>query len=207
MSDLPSPGDPLVVGVGGDKYEQITLPDDKIDVPSVEERYTFTRLRDFAPVKEITKDDLPETEHQEQMTTSLVIALKMLGLHETDIADVCGVTLPHIEKVIKRPAAQFTFERMVRNIIDANATSTQGRIASYANDAVTTVVTMMQDNKTRDDVRLKAAQDVLDRSGTNADQYFNSSMGQGSQEDELQIVFTDEGEEKEKVKVNWKKGK
>ena len=166
-------------------------------------------LPDFASmtvVKSLSIEKLPEPDLRQQTVISATVGLKLLGLTETDIAEVLGTPFDNVMRIINSPAAQATFERTYQNIIHAGADAVQGRIASHAKKAVDVVVEMMEDSEVRDDVRLKAAQDVLDRSGTNADQYFSESIRDQNADDELRIVIMDESGVNEKVKIDIKKG-
>jgi hypothetical protein len=66
---------------------------------------------------------------------------------------------------------------------------------------------MINDEDTRDDVRLKAAQDILDRSGAHPDQFFGETSKSQQNDDELRIVIMDEESKKERVTVELKRGK
>lgn len=205
MSELPNAGDPLIIGMGQVITEVPVEKDGYVSADEYVERTAIQRFVNFRPVREVSIDQTPEADKQTQLAISVVVSLRLMGMIPTDIAEILAVPLEEIKRITSLPATQHTFERMLRNIINANAENTQGRISSYANKAVDTVISMMENEETRDDVRLKAAQDVLDRSGTNADQFFGSDAAQSAREDELTIVVTDDEDNDEKVKISMKR--
>lgn len=200
--DLPAPGDPYVYGTGNVVESDSTVTH---DVSEYIERSSIQRFTAFTPVNIIDPSKTPEADQQEQLAVVVVTALRLMGMEAPDIAEYTSVHLSEVERVIRLPSTQRTFEMILRNIIGNNANNIQGRLASHAGAAVDTVLELMNEKTTRDDVRLKAAQDVLDRSGTNADQFFNARTEQQGREDELNIVFTDEGGEEKGIKVNLKR--
>jgi hypothetical protein len=134
--------------------------------------------------------------------------MRLMGMTPLDISYVLNTSLENIQKIVRSPAAQTSFEKLYKNIINTNSDVVQGRIASHMNNAVDVVVSLMENIDTRDDVRLKAAQDVLDRGGTNPEHFFANDDGQGQSDDELKIVIMDEetGENRVSVEIN-RKGK
>lgn len=203
MSELPLPGDPYVYGTGNVVAE--TDNDVVGDVDETLQRSVVQRFVTFAPVRKVEVDSTPEADSDLQKAIALVISLRLMGMDNVAIAEMAKVTVAEIERINRLPATQHTFELMIRNVIGHNSNNIQGRIASHAGSAVSTVLELMEDKETRSDVRLKAAQDVLDRSGTGAREFFNSDHEQQGREDELNIVFMDEGNEKERVKINMKR--
>lgn len=200
--DLPAPGDPYVYGTGNVVESDSTVT---YNVNEYIERSSIQRFTAFAPVNVIDPSKTPEADQQEQLAVVVVTALRLMGMDAPDIAEYTSVHLSEVERVMRLPSTQRTFEMILRNIIGNNANNIQGRLASYAGAAVDTVLELMNEKTTRDDVRLKAAQDVLDRSGTNANEFFNVKSEQQGREDELNIVFTDEGGEEKGIKVNLKR--
>lgn len=204
MPELARPGDPLIHGIGR-TFDPIRTEDDTPNIQMEEKRSVLPRFEKFVPVKERTVEDMPERDTKEQMAMIALIGARLLGLDMYAIADMFGVDIDTVTSLVTKPATQATFERMFVALINHNADNIQGRIASYANKAVTTVVDLMEDTETRSDVRLKAAQDILDRSGANAEQFFAAGQDSGAHDDELKIVVMDESGESEKVRVEIKR--
>lgn len=207
MANLAKPGDPLVLGTG-----IVVMDDDngKFDVVSTEEyneRRKIPAFKTFKASRILTLDTMPEADAQQQVVIAAIIGLVLTGLETDTIAEMMNVHVDEIKKIINLPSTQATFERVFRGLIATNAETVQGRIASHADNAVSVVLKMMNDDKTRDDVRLKAAQDVLDRSGTSADNFFVGGDRGSEQDDELRITIMDESGETEKIKVEIGKKK
>ena len=172
-----------------------------------EDRKVLPLFSKINTVQKASIEDLPEPDYQQQTVIAAVVGLKLLGLADVDIVEILDTDLEAVQRIVEMPATQITFEKMYQNLIHANSNSAQGRIASYANTAVDTVVSLMENVDIRDDVRLKAAQDVLDRSGTHPDQFFGDGTTGNQSDDELRIVILDEETGNEKVRVEVKKGK
>lgn len=202
---LANNGDPFVAP-SGQLIEQ-SFDTREAYVDTVETRKILPNFSGIYVRQKLSLDHLPEPDAEQQVVVTAVIGLKLMGLSDVDITEILNTSLDNIQRIIKSPAAQATFERMYQNLISANATTVQGRIAAYADKAADTVFEMMTDTETRHDVRLKAAQDVLDRSGTHPDQFFTETTQTGGNDsDELRIVIMDDAGEKERVKVDIKKG-
>lgn len=198
-------GDPYIA-TSGKQIEADALPDE--EAFSVEERRKVLPVfKRIGITKQTSIDDLPEPDMQQQTVIGAVVALRLLGLSNVDIAETMGTDVEKVQSIVNLQATQATFERIYQNIIHSNSEHVQGRIASHANSAVDTVVELMEDDETRDDVRLKAAQDILDRSGANAEQFFGETSKSQQNDDELRIVIMDEESQKERVKVDIKRGK
>lgn len=205
MSNLPRPGDPLVTGLGKIVEDQDVAQTGAVTADEYTERTTIVAFDQFKPHKEITRNDLPAGEEEDQKQASIVVGLRLIGLSFQDIAEVLRVPIHVVNDIAATQGTRHTFNAAVRNIINANSDSIQGRISSYANSAVTTVVGLMEDKETRADVRLKAAQDVLDRSGTNADQFFAADKADNHSDDELKIVMMEDENDKPSVSINIKR--
>jgi hypothetical protein len=201
--ELADEGDPYVDTRGNIIQEKRV--EDKDLQPIEDKRKILPAFSQFSVVKETTLDNLPEPDKQQQSVIAAVIGLRLLGLDTVTIADVMGASLPQIQSIVKLPATQVTFEKLYQNVINVNSDLIQGRVASHMHRAVDTVVDLMNDIDTRDDVRLKAAQDILDRGGTNADQFFNDEVQSNQSDDELLITITNEKDKESKVTVDIKK--
>lgn len=202
--ELAKPGDPLVANDGSlIEPEHVS----SMDVGEViEKRKVMPAFSQLAPTKQLSIEKLPEPDMQQQTVICAVVGLRLLGLSDVDIAETMNTSLEQLQRIVKLPATQTTFEKAYQNIIHAKSESIQGRIAAHAGEAVDTVFSLMGDEDIRDDVRLKAAQDVLDRSGTHPDQFFSDVTKHDQNDDELRIVFMDEETGQEKVAVEIKKG-
>ena len=200
--ELADPNDPLVTGGG----ELITPERTEVSQEIAEEQRRILPLFvNVNPYKQLHIDKLPEPEKREQAVICAVIGARLMGLQAVDIAEVLATDLVTVEKIFKRAATQQSFEKIFQNIINSNSDTIQGRISSHANQAVDVMFELMTNKDIRDDVRFKAAQDTLDRSGTNADQFFHQKDPHAQADDELRIVIMDDEGENEKVKVEIKR--
>ncbi len=201
MTKLAKPGDPLIVSTGIVVMDDENGKFDQISVEEYNERRKIPAFTKFKPTRDLNVDMLPEPDFQQQTVVAAIIGMRLMGCDFMTISDIMGTTHDKIMDLCNHPSTQASFERVFRGLIATNAENVQGRIASHADNAVSVVVQMMNNEDTRDDVRLKAAQDVLDRSGTGADHFFTGESGGGAQDDELKITIMDESGENEKVKV------
>jgi hypothetical protein len=202
---LAKPGDPLVTGMGIVVVDDDTKESRQVTLAEYNDRRKIPSLAVFRPAKELTQANMPEADVNDQIGIAAIVGLRVMGMSFDDIADMLKVPIDEINRIIGQQSAQVTFERIFRGIIAVGADNVQGRIASFADNAASVVITLMNDEATRADVRLKAAQDVLDRSGTNAENFFAADAGQTSQDDELRITFMGEGGASEKVSVSLKR--
>lgn len=204
--DLAAPGDPLVHGTARIiEAEDLgnAVPDREVTM----RQRVLPTLADIEVRRQLKEDDLPEPDYQRQAALAAIVGLRLMGADNLLMSYILNTTPEQIEKMLESAPAQKTFELVFKTLISGNAASIQGRISAHADDALTTVVELMEDKDTRADVRLKAAQDVLDRSGTNADQFFADEADNNRNDDELRIVIMDEGgEERVAVEVG-KKGR
>ena len=204
MVNLANPGDPYHNGKG----TMLEPKDNDVAVEAPpERRQLMPRLAQAYSHKSLKTDQLPEKDMQRQNAISVVVCHRLMGISEADIADLLNTSLVKIQEILASPAAQQTFELLYKVIVNASADVVQGRIAAHAVGAVDTVVSLMEDTETRSDVRLKAAQDILDRTGTHPDQFFSSTDGSEHSDDELRIVVLDDSGEKERVHVEFNRKK
>lgn len=201
MANLPLPGDPLVTINGTVK----PLEGNDLDQVAYTDREVLPRITQFNPAYRMGMRDTPEKDTQEQTLAAAVIGLRLMGLDVSDIATMFKTGVHNINEILAKPATQISFEKMFLSIIGAKADHISGRIASYADKAVTTVVNLMEGGeKVPAIVKLKAAQDILDRSGTNAEQIFGVN-NKNHQEDELKITYVSKGKDDDKLEISLKR--
>lgn len=200
MTNLPLPGDPLITMNGP---VQPVEGDEDVS-QNYQSREVLPRFEGFNPVHRIGLKEVPEKDAQEQTLIAAVIGLRLLGLDISDVAMMFNTGIQNIKDIINRPSTQVTFEKIFMSIINAKADHISGRIASHADAAVNKIVTLMDDEKAPAIVQLKAAQDILDRSGTGADQLFGIN-NKTQQEDELKITYVTKDGEQEKLNVTFKR--
>lgn len=201
MAELASPDDPYVHGVG-----QVVAPKDS-DVAEYagKNREILPRLSDFAPIKARKRDDIPATDPKDQVAIAAVVSLRLMGFDPVDIAEFFGTTFGRINEILVSSEAQKSYEMLFFNLINHKASTLQGRISSYADKAITAVVDLMEGEKVRQDVKLKAAQDILDRSGLNHETFFQSDNNKSRSDDELVITIMSEDQKEKGLSVTIKK--
>lgn len=197
MANLPHPDDPYVNGTGS----MVAPKGVDLGEYASSVREVMPRLVAFQAVKERKRDQLPAQDPKEQVAISAVLALRLMGFDPVDIADFFGVTFGKIDEILKSPEAQTSYEMLFFNLINHKAASLQGRISSYADKAISAVVGLMEGDKVRQDVKLKAAQDILDRSGLNHETFFTAGKDQGRSDDELVITIMGENEKSQGLSV------
>jgi len=199
---LPKPGDPLVLPNGVVVFDDETKEARRTTVVEYQERRVIPRFTAFAPAQPLDPAMLPEADEKRQAALAAIVGMRMMGLDFADIAVILGVTNDILLDLVNSPATQATFERIFRGLIHVNADSIQGRVGAYAQNAMDVMLELMNDPATRDDVRFKSAQDVLDRSGTNPDHFFGASKDGFARDDELRIVMMDEEGKNAKIDIS-----
>jgi hypothetical protein len=204
MNKLALPGDPLVTEYG-EIVDESDIGEEEAAKRAVERR-SLIPFHIYKPAKELRPTQIPEADKEQQSVIALVIAMRLMGMSSVDIAEYLNTSQAKIEEISELPATQMTFELMVRGVIDANSTLIQGRIASHAETASGVIVDLMTDEKAPHIVKLKSAQDVLDRAGTHADQFFRDGSDRSAQSDSLVIEISDVEDDapKSKVKITKK---
>jgi hypothetical protein len=208
MSELAKPGDPLILS-----DQVITAEDDEGEITEMSladyqaKRLAISFLK-FTPTKERTLEDLTTEDAKDYVACLSVVSLRLLGLSFQEIAEVFGVTLKDVMQIVQKEKTQSAFELIFQSLINVSAENLQGRIAAYGNNALSVIAKLMNDDETQDMVRFKAAQDILDRSGTNDRTFFGQNSASDSGDDNLNIsFFTADDDEKPQVSVSIKKGK
>jgi hypothetical protein len=206
MGKLANPGDPYVMGARKIVFNEHD-PGNGTDIETYVERRVIPAFHKVIPSKTRNIDDLPEADAKQQAGYAAVVALRLMGVQPADIAEMLETNVSAVEEIMQRPAVQNTFEQLFQGVINAHASTVQGKIASFADSAVDAVVELMANQETRQDVRLKAAQDILDRSGTGPDQFFMRGNEHHTQNDELRITVFGEDEQKKQVEVSLSRKK
>jgi hypothetical protein len=96
-----------------------------------------------------------------------VLSMTMLGISDREILEVLRIDKERLLSIREHEVYGDCFNASYKELINANSASLQARIASYAHGALTNVAVIAATAK-RDDVRLTANRDILDRAGTKA---------------------------------------
>lgn len=92
-----------------------------------------------------------------------IIALSAAGCKNREIAEMLDVGEAWVSKILRHPEAQALRNEMVAEYVTALHGDARELIASHTKEAILTVVGLMRSSK--DNIRLMAAKDVLDRGG------------------------------------------
>jgi hypothetical protein len=131
-------------------------PSDDDDV-----RSEFDASRLVIPVQRRLRD-LPENTRT-MNGIAAVLGYTLFGLSDDDIAEAIGTTTDRIVSIRQLPSYQLLRNDAITNVISAEQSDVRELFVKHSRKAVHTVVEGMNAKKTSD--RLKAAGDILDRSG------------------------------------------
>jgi len=105
-----------------------------------------------------------------------ILSLTMLGISDREIMSTLNVSDEQLRKAREHDVYVDCFNACYKELINANSMSLQARIAGYAHGALTNVVKIASTAR-RDDVRLAANRDILDRAGTKASDHADREKG------------------------------
>lgn len=178
---LARPGDPLVTERG------LLISPDRDDV-DLTEKDDEINAKAFRPKKQISAKDLPAPP-QMMKAVSCVFLFSVLGLTERETATVLGISAGDVKSVKASPVYTECFNTVLRELISANSELLQARVASYAGDALTNVAHIAS-SATKDETKLMANRDLLDRAGVGV-QKGGISIGIAGNELRIQYVDSD----------------
>lgn len=158
---LPKPGDPLVTADG-----EIIYPDSLRDHGMADPQPIDVEPRDFRAVRIRNMEDLA-ADPRTVVACSAVLTMTMLGIGDREIIDTLKISDEQLDSLRSNEVYTDCFNACYRELINANSASLQARIAGYAHGALSNVVEIAKSAR-RDDVRLAANRDILDRAGTKA---------------------------------------
>lgn len=198
---LAKPGDPYV----SHKGEIIKAEKTKTNVREFADTTVITvpLAKNFQSKARRSIKELFADAHTQTVLNS-VLMYSMLGLTPNEIAQVLNASPTEVQHIIDLPAYQETFEAMFREIISANSQSLQARISAYAANAVANVMDIAGAEIGEDVpaiVKLKANQDILDRSGLASDTLFGKNAQDDSQ-NSLRIEIVEAQDSKTNININ-----
>jgi len=164
------------------------------------------------------------SEPHTQTVMNAVLMYQLLGVGINETAHILGTSIREVEAIMAMSAYQETFEMLFTELLSASSNSLQARIRSYAGRALDNIVAIADTKPIRvveaqDDgedfvhdhydvpplVILKANQDLLDRSGMNAEQLYADTTK--SDAPGLEIIISTGEEQKTNIKINPKGGR
>jgi len=160
-AELPSPGDPLVTADG-----RVIQPDSLSDLGLTDPIPIDVEPKDFRSIHTRNMEDLA-AEPRMVVACAAILTMTMLGISDREILETLKISDEQLRKAREHDVYSDCFNACYKELINANSASLQARIAGYAHGALTNVVKIASTAK-RDDVRLAANRDILDRAGTKA---------------------------------------
>lgn len=140
----------------------------------------------FRAAKKRTAKDLPATPSVLN-AVSVVFMYTMLGLGDREIGDLLSTSQSEINILRGHTAYAECFKAVHAEFINSNSDLLTSRIAAYSQEALTTVGTLARDAK-KEETRLSASRDILDRAGVRPKDQEGRSA---SVKNELRIIIVD----------------
>jgi hypothetical protein len=131
---------------------------------------------------------------------SVVFMYTILGVGDREIADALNADVSDVLQLRRHSAYGECFQAVLGEFINANSDLLSSRVAAYGQAALTTVGTLITTAK-KEEVRLRASIDMLDRAGLRPK---DVDQKQQVTKNELRIIVVD-GDQKS-VKVNLDMG-
>lgn len=186
---LAKPGDPLVTERG------LTITPEKrhVDVEADAEKLTSKVF------KASTKRTLKELPAPIGVINGIacVFMLTALGIGDREIMVALKIDLGELKTIRQHSAYEECFNAVQSEFVNANSEIITARLAAYSQNALTQVANISANGK-KEETRLSASKDILDRSGIRAvDQAARRSVT-GK---DLRIVFVD-GDKSVEVNIN-----
>lgn len=120
----------------------------------------------FRPMKRRTMKELPATIGM-MNGIGAIFMYTLMGVGDREIADALKVTVVEVEAIRHSPAYKECFDGIVGEFINKDSDLLAARIAAYSHDALDVVGTIAMNGK-KEETRLKASVDLLDRAGVKA---------------------------------------
>lgn len=159
MSDLPTSAEPLTLADG-----RVIMPNGKMARPEQPTAVTpVIELGDVVVEPQVRKlDDLPDVPRV-MNAVCLVLAYKLFGLSNEDIASATGTDAERIERIVGSDAYSDMHRTVVSSVMDCVSSDVRGLFQRHSRRAVGVLVETLSEGKRAD--KLAAARDILDRAG------------------------------------------
>jgi hypothetical protein len=182
---LPRPGDPYVTKDG-----EVIQPDSRADIGLRDTKPWDVKPADFRALKRQNLKDIP-AETSVINACAVALTYTMLGISDREIQLTMKITEDQLERIREHEIYTTVYEAFKDELINVNSASLHARIAGMAHESLTNVI-HLANTATKEDTKLRANTDLLDRAGTRiADQAErNKSRPSG-----LRIIVTKKGED------------
>lgn len=200
MASLARPGDPYVTDKGevvldgeGGAMNALPRADMVLGAPLA---------RNIIPKNRATIADLP-AEPKLQTAINVILIYQLLGMSENEISHIVHIPLEDIQRIKHHIAFQETFDILFHEMVNVNSNSLQAKIAAFAGDALDNVMKIASKEEL-DTAKLKANQDILDRSGLHPEHLFGKNKDEDGF-DSLKIVIQNDEDNEMKVDIDLKR--
>lgn len=149
---------------------------------------------DAANFRPLKKRSLKEMPGEVGMINAIaaVFMYTMLGVGDREMGDALSLSSTQIDEVRKHPAYKECFDMVVSEFINKNSDLLAARIAAYSHSALDVVGELSTSGK-KEETRLKASTDLLDRAGVRAKDIADKGSTNKS---ELRIIVVDNSKDK-----------
>lgn len=158
---LPRPGDPLVLPGG-----EVIQPDSLSDIGLKDPRPLDVKPKDFRSQARRNLEDIAAEPHLINACAA-ILSYTILGISDREIQLALRITEAQLVKARAHEVYDELFKAFQSELINANSSSLHSRIASYAHGALSQVAVLATSGK-KEETRLSASRDILDRAGTKA---------------------------------------
>lgn len=189
VSKLARPGDPYIMTDGQriqPEGQEVNPKDTKFQV----------QAKTFKSTRRRTPKEMP-AEPKMMKGIACVLLFTLLGLSDRDIAEALNISTDDVKHIRGIAAYSETFEMVSDEFINTSSAYMMARLTAYSHDALTNIANIALNGK-KEDVKLRANQDIMDRSGNSAK--INGARGNADSAGELRIVYID-GEKQVEVQV------
>ena len=190
-------GDPLVAA-NGDIFDEEFDDEDDLNDADITQPSTPIPYKDYRPDSRSVSSDF-RTSTEMLNAASVIFTYTMLGISDTEISSNLNIDPADIVKVRETRAYADVFERVMRELINANSEYIEARIASYSGMALNNIADIAKRSRNTG-YRLNASKDLLDRAGHRPQDRNAGASGMN----ELHIVITDSKDETTKIDLNLK---
>lgn len=182
---LARPGDPYVMPDGRQVQPDGAVIDSLLSQPKLD-------ASTFKSSRRRTLKELP-AETGILNAVSCAVVYSILGIADREIATAMNCKPLELANIKSHPAYGECFDALVAEFVNANSDLIHSRIAAYGHDSLTRVANIALCSQ-KDEVALRASQDLLDRGG-----FTKKDVGKSNSMDELRITITRGGND---VKVD-----
>lgn len=141
----------------------------------------------FRPTKKRSLKELP-AEASLINGVGAIFMYTMLGVGDREIADALKITVTQVEEVRRHSAYKECFDIVVDGFINKNSDLLAARVAAYSHSALDVVGSIAMNGK-KEETKLRASIDLLDRAGVKPKDV--AERNSNNKSNELRIIVVD----------------